>query len=184
MQTTIKIKCEKSHDRDVFNIFCAEAWKMPLTSQRWSPKIHHDMLRINAKQRLASRDRKIINSTSQSCRRGREKSHKVLVTMWDKVQDITCTKSYCFRCMWCDKITVSHIKHFKTELAVKLRPSSNFCSCSMSSFTRFSFTLSFDSFERRHLAKPFKSHYSFFFWLISKSLNIHDSVSRPLLFFC
>lgn len=38
----------------------------------------------------------------------------------------------------------------------------------------FSFTLSFYSFERRHLAKPFKSHYSFVFWLISKSLNIHD----------
>lgn len=80
----------------------------------------------------------------------------------------------------CDKITVSHIKHFKTG-----RKIAAFFQFFLfhSSFTRFRLLYLSTLFERRHLAKPFKSHYSFVFWLISKSLNIHDSVSRPLRFF-
>jgi hypothetical protein len=81
----------------------------------------------------------------------------------------------------CDKITVSHIKHFKTGPR-KIAAFFQFF-LFHSSFTRFRLLYLSTLFERRHLAKPFKSHYSFVFWLISKSLNIHDSVSRPLLFF-
>lgn len=81
------------------------------------------------------------------------------------------TKSYCFRCMWQNNRFT--YKTFKT--AVKLwalqMPSS--CSSRPHSrlhvfvyFTHYVYTF---SFERRHLAKPFKSHYSFVLQLILES---------------
>lgn len=76
------------------------------------------------------------------------------------------TKSYCFRCMWQNnrftyKTFQDGRKIVGTANAFELFFLSAFA------FTRF--RLLYLSFERRHLAKPFKSHYSFVLQLILDS---------------
>lgn len=62
----------------------------------------------------------------------------------------------------CDKITVSHIKHFKTEPRKIAALRAAFRSRRIRVLHVFRLLyLPLD--ERRHLAKPFKNHYSFAF---------------------